>query len=164
VVKGVVVAVAVFVLASGSASGLSFSPSSDSPFAVGRSPFSVAVGDFNGDGKLDLATSDYPDNSVSVLLGDGSGGFVLASGSPIAMGGASLSAAVGDFNGDHQLDIATANYFSSGVAVLLGDGSGGFSAASGAPFAVGRYPTSVAVGISTVTASSTSQPPTSTTV
>ncbi len=44
-------------------------------FGVGSSPGSVAVGDFNGDGKPDLATANAGNGSVSVLLGDGIGGF-----------------------------------------------------------------------------------------
>ena len=57
-----------------------------SPFMVGTSPTSVAVGDFNGDGKLDLAAANSDDNSVTVLLGNGSGGFTAAPGSPFAVG------------------------------------------------------------------------------
>ena len=46
-------------------------------------PESVAVGDFNGDGKLDLAVANFYDNTVSILLGDGTGNFTMAS-SPAA--------------------------------------------------------------------------------
>src|SRR4051812_17093015 len=52
-----------------------------SPFAVGTVPNSVAVGDFNGDGKLDLVTANYgagAGTTVSVLLGNGQGGFSAA--------------------------------------------------------------------------------------
>ena len=44
-------------------------------FAAGSSPFSVAVGDFNGDGKQDLAVANVDSDNVSILLGDGTGNF-----------------------------------------------------------------------------------------
>src|SRR5881396_3796233 len=49
-------------------------------------PVSVAVGDFNGDRVPDLAVANNGDNTVSVLLGDGIGGFHAAPGSPFAVG------------------------------------------------------------------------------
>src|ERR1017187_10141474 len=127
----------------GNASG-GFTPASGSPFAVGTGPASVAVGDFNGDGKPDLAVANF--NNVTVLLGNGSGGFTAAAGSPFAVGARPYSVAVADFNGDGNPDLAAANLDSDNVTVLLGNGSGGFTAASGSPFAVGTGPASVAVG------------------
>jgi hypothetical protein len=122
-----------------------FSNASGSPFAVGRYPESVAVGDFNGDGHPDLAVANTYDYTVSVLLGDGSGGFNPASGSPFAVGSLPDSIAIGDFNGDGHPDLATANRNENNVSVLLGDGSGGFSNAIGSPFAAGNHPASIAV-------------------
>jgi hypothetical protein len=109
---------------------------------VGSSPLSVAVGDFNRDGKQDLAVVNQGANNVSILLGDGVGGF----GAPtnFAVGSNPISVAVGDFNGDGKQDLAVANLSSANVSILLGDGAGGFSAASN--FAVSFGPTAVAVG------------------
>jgi len=94
-------------------------------YPVGSSPRSVAVGDFNGDGKPDLAvandgSSSVPGATVSVLLnsGDGSGTFQTQVGYPV--GSSPRSVAVGDFDGDGKLDLATANSGSSNVSVLLG--------------------------------------------
>ena len=54
------------------------------------------------------------------------------------------SVAVGDFNGDGQQDLAVANYNSDNVSILLGDGTGNFSAPTN--FSVGTGPLSLAVG------------------
>ena len=120
-----------------------FAPVSGSPFAVAGSPFSVAVADFNGDGIQDLVTPNWSSNTISVLLGNGAGGFTPATGSPFYVGAAPAYVAAGDFNGDGIPDVAVA--FPGGVAVLLGNGSGGFSTAEGSPFATGANPRSVVV-------------------
>src|SRR5262245_30698748 len=67
-------------------------------FVPGHGPFSVAVGDFNGDGKADLAVANEFSNNVSVLLGNGDGSFQAAQN--FVAGNAPVSVAVGDFNGD----------------------------------------------------------------
>src|SRR5881397_2620325 len=113
---------------------------------VGTNPRSVAVGDFNGDGRLDLAVTnassyDVP-GTVSVLLGNGDGTFQSAL--SFAVGSNPLSVAVGDVNGDGRLDLAVANYYSNDVSVLLGNGDGTFQPAR--TFRVGTYPSSVVVG------------------
>jgi hypothetical protein len=102
----------------------------------------VAVGDFNGDGKSDLATANTGSNNVSVLLGNGSGGFATAV--SFAVGEGPVSVAVGDFNGDGRPDLATANELANNVSVLLGNGSGGFATAVN--YLAGTDPSSVAVG------------------
>ena len=115
-------------------------------FGAGTSPFWVSVGDFNGDGKQDLATANADSNDVSILLGDGSGNFSAATGSPFAAGTWPYAVVVGDFNSDGKQDLAAVNNISFNVTVLMGDGSGGFSPASGSPFAVGGGPESIAIG------------------
>ena len=113
-------------------------------FGVGTSPVSVAVGDFNGDGKQDLAVANYSFSAgkVSILLGDGAGSFSAANNFPV--GSFPRSVAVGDFNGDGKQDLAAANNGSNNVSILLGDGAGNFSAAT--TFGAGSNPWSVAVG------------------
>ena len=124
----------------------SFSQAGDSPFGVGAGPFSVAVGDFNLDGKPDLATANSDSNNVTILLGNGMGGFTQPAGSPVGAGASPFSVAVGDFNLDGKPDLASANQDSNNVTILLGDGMGGFTQPSSSPVGAGFAPRSVAVG------------------
>ena len=112
--------------------------------ATGLDPWAVAVGDFNGDGILDLAVANAcgsdpicrSGGTVTVLLGNGDGTFTPAA-SPATGGGAS-PIAVGDFNGDGIPDLAV-----PGGPVLLGNGDGTFRAAAGAALPGGS---AIAVG------------------
>ena len=127
----------------GTGSG-SFTAASGSPFSAGinSNPRSVAVGDFNGDGRQDLATANEGSNNVSVLLGTGTGSFGAATN--FSAGSLPISVAIGDLNGDGRQDLAVANNGSNNVSVLLGTGSGSFQAATN--FSAGANPYSVAVG------------------
>ena len=88
----------------------------------------MAVGDFNGDGKPDLAVANYSSANVSVLLGQRQRRLPAAVN--YAAGLNPHSVAVGDFNGDGKPDLAVANRWLRGnVSVLLGNGSGAFLAA-----------------------------------
>src|SRR5262245_46874336 len=84
---------------------------------TGTNPSSVAIGDLNGDGHLDLAVANAGSNTVSVLLGNGNGSFSAAS--PYATGANPQSVAIGDLNGDGRLDLAVANLSGNNVTVLL---------------------------------------------
>src|SRR6266849_2697597 len=108
-------------------------------FVAGDSPASVAVGDFNSDGRLDLAVANRGSDIVSVFFGNGDGSF--QTGQNFAVGPSPSSVAVGDFNGDGWLDLAVANYSSNDISVLLGSGDGSFQTAQN--FAVGSNPDSV---------------------
>ncbi len=77
----------------------------------------AAVGDFNGDGRLDLAVANRYSNYISVLLGNGDGSFQAARSFGTARQPASV--AVGDFNGDGWLDLAVANRDSNDVSILI---------------------------------------------
>ena len=112
-------------------------------YNVQNIPRSVAVGDFNGDGKQDLAVANTSSNSVSILLGDGLGSFTATH---LPIGFSPYYVAVGDFNRDGKQDLAVTNRSGANnqVSVLLGNGTGGFPAAQ--TFVVGGNPLSVAVG------------------
>src|SRR5262245_53175545 len=91
----------------------------------------LASGDFNGDGTPDLVVVNNGINqfgNVSILLGDGSGGF-LAPVSYSVVGSTPVWPVVSDFNGDGHLDIAVSVTTTASVAVLLGNGGGTFGAA-----------------------------------
>ena len=98
----------------------------------GDTPLSLAVGDFNGDGKSDLAVASLFNGggtgSLSVLLGNGDGTFQTALTYPLGTYPGSI--AVGDFNGDHKLDVALGNtlLLPGTISVLLGNGDGSFQA------------------------------------
>ena len=111
-------------------------------FGTGSGPISVAVGDFNGDGNLDLAVANYYRDTVSILLGTGTGSFGAKT--DFGTGTSPTSVAVGDFNGDDKLDLAVANVISNTVSILLGTGTGSFGANT--DFGTGGFPFSVAVG------------------
>lgn len=124
--------------------GSSFSPSTN--FGVGTNPYGVTVGDFNGDGKQDLAAANFSLANVTILLGNGTGGFQEAVGSPIGVGANPEYSTVGDFNGDGKQDLAVANAGTSNVTILMGSGNGGFVEAPGSPVGAGTSARSVAVG------------------
>ena len=82
----------------------------------------LAVGDFNGDGIQDVAVTSGTSGFITVLLGNGSGGFTVAPGDqPFISGAPPFPIAVGDFNGDGIQDLVTASEGSSNVTIFLGN-------------------------------------------
>jgi hypothetical protein len=122
--------------------GGSFEAKRDYPAGGGSS--SVAIGDLNGDGRPDLATAngEGEDDSVSVLVNDGAGGFRAKA--DYRAGSSPVDLAIGDLNGDGKPDLATANLSASTASVLLNRGNGSFRVRR--DYATGVRPTSVAIG------------------
>lgn len=117
--------------------------SSATSFAVGGSPLDIEVGDFNSDGRPDIATVNFDNtNSVSILLNNGAGGFSAASHITIGSMGSASRIISADINRDCQTDLAITGV--GFVSVLSGNGVGGFSAP--VDTAVSNSPTSLAVG------------------
>ncbi len=99
--------------------------------AVGQLPIGIAVGDFNGDGNLDASTANYGPtggDSVSVLLGTGTGAFSSTTTLALPAGTNPFDIATGKFDGSNNLSIVTGNFNGQSVSVLIGNGDGTFKA------------------------------------
>lgn len=118
-----------------------YAPAPGSPFPAGGEPQDLAVCDADGDGQLDILTanrsgSEQPletggsGGSVSMFLGDGTGGFRAAPGSPFPAGLAAHLIACGDVNGDGFVDVAVTSHDDHDIVILPGDGQGGLSSGS----------------------------------
>jgi hypothetical protein len=120
-------------------------------FAVGNFPRNLAVGDFNGDGRPDLAVANFNGGSVSVLFNNTAAGASVpffAAQQTFAVGTNPQSVAVGDFDGDGRPDLVVTNSIDNQVGVLVNTTAAGASAPSFAAqqtFAVGDLPEGVAV-------------------
>jgi hypothetical protein len=107
---------------------------------VGRSPGSVEIADFNNDNIPDLAVTSETDSTVTILLGNGKGGFVPAAGSPFFAGPQPNDIAIKDFNNDGNKDLLFANHQEKYITILAGKGNGSFTTSSYSPFAVDVLP------------------------
>lgn len=103
------------------------------PLRTGQ-PWFAAIGDLNRDGKADIVATHHDQNAMTVLMGDGGGGFVEASGSPFDFGASLFHIVIADVNRDNNNDVLATG--GDSIRVMLGDGRGGFTA--GASMPVGR--------------------------
>jgi hypothetical protein len=113
------------------------------PVKIGDSALRVAVGDVNGDGRLDVASIQHNSYEASVLQGDGRGGFVKSPTTVNLYDGRSPhvhSVVLADVNEDGHLDLLATLVDDHALAVHLGDGLGGFSPATGQPFFAHYHP------------------------
>jgi hypothetical protein len=114
-----------------------FAHAPGSPVSAGTHPYDALVlRDMNGDGKTDVVVPNLTANKISILLGDGKGGFAQAPGSPITVGERPGYVVVGDVNNDRKLDVCATHDDVGMVDVLLGDGTGRFKLAEGSPVSV----------------------------
>jgi uncharacterized protein (TIGR03437 family) len=118
-------------------------------YKVGLTPLGVVAGDFNGDGKHDVAAVYFGplDNSapggISLLLGTGNGTLQPAVNYPAGLG--TIAAAAWDFNGDGKDDLAVVNYQDSTVTIMFGSASGKLTVGNTYSTGMGSFPASVAV-------------------
>ncbi len=116
--------------------------------STGAAPVAIATGDFNGDGRIDLAVVNDAGNSVSILIGNGDGNFQPAVN--YSVGTTPVAVATGDFNHDGHLDLAVVNSnpntggAGGSLSILFGRGDGTFAA--GATYGLGALPAAVAAG------------------
>lgn len=109
-------------------------------YSVGDGTVSVAMGDINADGRLDIVAANERTMNITVLLAQPAGGYTTVN---YDLGIAPNDVALGDVNGDGRLDIATANYDNDNVTVLLSQATGGYARTD---YPVGDTPFSVALG------------------
>ena len=123
-------------------------------FATGSSPYSVAIGDLDGDGKPDLAVANYGSNTVSVFRNTSTSGSLsissFAAKVDFTTGTSPASVSIGDLDGDGKPDLAVVNYGSTTVSVFRNTASSGSittgSFAAKVDFATANNPQSVAIG------------------
>lgn len=101
-----------------------FSPLKNYTVGYGLERFDILTEDFNKDGDLDIAVPNTDNDTISVLLGNGSGGF--GTHQTFSVGAYPVGICDGDFNSDGNFDLAVTNVFDNTVSILLGNGAGGF--------------------------------------
>ena len=116
-------------------------------YATGASPRTVALGDVNGDNRLDVVTANFAANSVSVLLSSASTPGTFPTHTDYAADTGTQGVALGDLNGDTKLDLVTANVTANSLAVLFNTTTapGTFTPAVTYALSPGSTPVSVAL-------------------
>jgi Bacterial Ig-like domain (group 3)/FG-GAP-like repeat/Abnormal spindle-like microcephaly-assoc'd, ASPM-SPD-2-Hydin/Protein of unknown function (DUF1573) len=114
---------------------------------AGADPIAIAVGDFNGDGKLDVVVAGYGTKQqgpiITVLLGKGDGTFQTGQNFPLASTPEAM--VVGDFNNDGKLDVMVSVNAAANINILLGNGDGSLQSpiastvGSGTNYVVGDF-------------------------
>ena len=102
----------------------------------------IAVSDLNRDGRLDIVATHHEQRAMTVLIGDGQGGFTEADGSPFDFGVSLYQIIIADVNRDATMDVIATS--GDSLRVLLGDGRGAFKSAASIPVGPGAWRMSAA--------------------
>ena len=97
------------------------------PVGINSYPFSIGLGDFNNDGRIDVVVSNMLSDNMGILLGYASVDFVSTAATSIGEGSQPVSIAAGDFNNDTHLDVVVADPGTDNIVLLYGSGYGTFS-------------------------------------
>ncbi|GAC1684890.1 MAG: hypothetical protein PVS2B2_23860 [Candidatus Acidiferrum sp.] len=139
---------------------IQFTEAPGSPIAVGKNPRSIVVADFDGDGALDFAVTNFDDNSISVFRGKGDGTFTQFTNSPfllpateqgpVAIVTANLRNKTIGPNNSTEMDLAVVNQKTKNVSILLESFDQNknirFAEAPNSPITVGASPVAIATG------------------
>ncbi|HKG80604.1 MAG TPA: VCBS repeat-containing protein [Pyrinomonadaceae bacterium] len=106
------------------------------PLRTGE-PWFAAIADLNGDGRADIVATHHDQNAMTVMIGDGSGGFTEANGSPFDFGVSLFHLIIADVDRDGKTDIVATS--GTSLRVLLGDGRGAFKPAASIPVGPGAW-------------------------
>jgi uncharacterized repeat protein (TIGR01451 family) len=140
---GLALAAAALIGASPAAS-IAFQPAHD--YGVGFAPSGIAVGDLNADGNPDAVVVNRDSDDLTILLGDGIGGFKSQATASTGPGTQPVAVAIADFNGDARQDVVVANQGTDQIAVLLGSGDGVLGPPGTYALSPGSLPSALAVG------------------
>ena len=100
-------------------------------------PWFAAIADLNGDGRPDIVATHHEQSAMTVMIGDGRGGFTEANGSPLEVGGSVFQVIIADVDRDGSTDIVATS--GDSIRVLLGDGRGAFKPAAPIPVGPGAW-------------------------
>ena len=123
-----------------------FADQTNLPTGSGSYPISVAVGDLNNDGGLDIIVANYHQETIGIFFGNGSGSFLSMFAFHLGIGSRPYSVAVSDLNNDHRLDIVVSDDGTNRVIILYGDGNGTFSQTSSFATGYDSQPYSIVFG------------------
>jgi PKD repeat protein len=123
----------------GMASG-NYTQAAGSPYATGNQPYWIDAADFNLDGNIDIVTCNFSGGTTYVYLGNGASSFSIAAGYPITTSSGPVSSKTGYFNNDNFPDYAVLCKTTNLMRVMLGNGTGSFTAAPGSPFSTSGAP------------------------
>jgi hypothetical protein len=106
------------------------------PLRTGE-PWFAAIADLNRDGRPDIVVTHHEQSAITVMIGDGRGGFTEATGSPFDFGVSLYQIIIADVDRDATMDILATS--GNSIRVLLGDGRGAFKQAASIPVGPGAW-------------------------